>query len=80
MSPKTLESCHKGREFINYSIDHGADIRNGKGSHFIISTKKGMCVVPNHTGDLGKGLRSKIIKTLALILTLAGVLAFAFGG
>jgi predicted RNA binding protein YcfA (HicA-like mRNA interferase family) len=64
---KTLESLRNGKEFVEYARKSGAQVRNGKGSHCIVSTANGSCVVPLHPGDLGKGLRCKIIKTFAAI-------------
>lgn len=76
MTKKTLEACRKGKEFVDLSIARGADVRNGCGSHFVVSTPKGQCVIPVHNGDLGKGLRCKIIKTLALILAVILITIF----
>jgi len=67
MAKKRLEQCRSGRDFVNYATSNGADVRNGKGSHHIVSTDNGSCVVPLHNKDLGKGLRSKIIKTFVVI-------------
>jgi predicted RNA binding protein YcfA (HicA-like mRNA interferase family) len=67
MCEKKLETCRTGKEFISYAEHRGAEIRNGKGSHFIISTERGQAVVPVHPGDLGKGLRCKILKMFTLI-------------
>lgn len=64
---KKLEQCKSGKDFINYAESRGAEVRNGKGSHFVVSTASGQCVVPVHPGDLGKGLRCKISKTFVLI-------------
>lgn len=64
---KNLEQCRSGSDFIGYAKRHGAEVRNGKGSHFVVTTDNGQCVVPVHPGDLGKGLRSKISKTFVMI-------------
>ena len=77
-----LSSLRKGNEFINYALSRGATVRQGKGSHVIVKTERGSCVVPVHPGELGKGLRIRIIK----IFTAIGLAAFAitlfglFGG
>jgi len=67
MGKKRLEKCRRGTDFVNYAARKGAEIRNGKGSHHIIKTELGMCVVPVHNKDLGKGLRTKIFKTFVAI-------------
>lgn len=64
---KRLEQLRRGDEFISYAERRGASVRNGKGSHFMVSTDKGSVVIPVHNGDLGKGLRCKIIKSLLAI-------------
>lgn len=64
---KSLEQLRSGKEFLSYAERHGAEIRNGRGSHFVVVTDQGQCVVPVHPGDLGKGLRHSIVKTFALI-------------
>jgi predicted RNA binding protein YcfA (HicA-like mRNA interferase family) len=76
MSAKQLDTCRSGEEFIRYACAHGAVVDHGKGSHFKVMNERGMCVVPKHPGDLGKGLRCKIVKLftamgLALFLALA---------
>lgn len=64
---KDLEALRNGDELVRYAIQHGAKARNGKGSHVIVSTDRGACVVPVHAGDLGKGLRLKIVKVFLAI-------------
>ncbi|MHC4464642.1 MAG: type II toxin-antitoxin system HicA family toxin [Planctomycetota bacterium] len=64
---KRLSKCRKGKEFIKYARRKGAEIRSGRGSHHIVSTDKGSCVVPVHAKELGKGLLCKIVKTFKLI-------------
>ena len=64
---KNLDSCRSGKDFLGYAESHGAEVRNGHGSHFVVSTSEGKCVVPVHPGELGKGLRCKIIKLFVLI-------------
>ena len=65
---KSLKQCKSGKEFISYASTHGANVRNGHGSHFVVSTKKGSVTVPVHgNSDLGTGLRCKIIKLLLAI-------------
>ncbi len=66
MGKVSLDKCRSGGDFIAYAMKRGAEIRNGKGSHVIVKTQKGMCVVPIHR-ELGYGLRMKIIKTFIYI-------------
>ena len=84
MSSKHLDTCRTGSEFISYAERHGAEIRNGKGSHFVVSTPKGQTGVPVHPGDLGKGLRCKIVKLFVLIglglMPVACLIAALIGG
>jgi predicted RNA binding protein YcfA (HicA-like mRNA interferase family) len=79
---KSLQQLRNGREFIHYAETHGAQLRNGKGSHVIVSTPKGQTVVPHHNQDLGPGLRHKLVKLYIAIglsvLTLA-ILACSIG-
>lgn len=72
MGRKTIEQCKTGDDFLRYARRQGAEIRNGKGSHFIVSTERGQCTVPVHNSDLGKGIRCKILKTF-LSIGLAGL-------
>jgi hypothetical protein len=67
MAKKTLDSCRTGDDFLAYAQKRNAAIRNGKGSHFVVSTDTGSVVVPVHNGDLGKGLACKIRKAFVLI-------------
>lgn len=68
MSRKTLEQCKSGKDFISYATTHGATVRNGNGSHFMVTTERGGVVVPYHANnDLGTGLRHKIIKAFLTI-------------
>jgi predicted RNA binding protein YcfA (HicA-like mRNA interferase family) len=60
--PKNLNQLRSGKEFVNYAEKKGAKIRQGKGSHTIVEYEGQSFVIPVHTGDLGKGLRHKIIK------------------
>lgn len=64
---KKLEQLRNGFEFVKYAEQHGAELRDGKGSHCIVSTERGSAVVPRHSKDLGKGLRSKLVKTYLAI-------------
>lgn len=64
---KTLQQLRNGLEFVHWAKKHGAEIRNGKGSHCIVSTRKGQTVVPQHRRDLGTGLRVKLVKTFVAI-------------
>ncbi len=62
-----IDQLRSGDEFLSWAKSHGAEVRNGKGSHVMVTTAKGACVVPVHPGDLGKGLRCKIKKMFILI-------------
>ena len=75
-----INSLRSGKEFVSYATKHGGQVDRQCGSHATIKTEKGMCVIPVHPGDLGKGLRLKIVKTLMAILALAviGVMTFGF--
>ena len=74
-----LEQLRKGSEFIGYARQHGAEVRPGHGSHNIVRTEKGMAVVPVHAGDLGKGLRCKIVKAfLAIGLVLSALVVVSW--
>jgi len=67
MAKKRIEACRSGKDFLKFAQRAGADIRNGKGSHCVVRTERGSTVVPVHNQDLGKGLRSKLIKTFVVI-------------
>ena len=65
---KSLHSCRKGKEFVRYAKKSGAVVEPCKGSHQKVRTDKGVVVVPvGHTKEIGKGLRSAIIKQFAAI-------------
>lgn len=78
MKKNNLESLRTGKEFLNYALSNGASVRWGKGSHAIVKTDLGSCVIPVHPGDLGKGLRCKILKLFAAI-GLASVVMILIG-
>ena len=67
MGKRRLDQCRSGKDFLKYAERGGAEIRTGKGSHHIVKTDRGMCVVPVHASDLGKGILSKIVKTFCAI-------------
>ena len=70
---KSLSQCKSGKEIVHYVTSHGGTVRDGHGSHRIVSTTRGSVVVPVHGNhDLGTGLRCKILKVLAAI----GITAF----
>jgi predicted RNA binding protein YcfA (HicA-like mRNA interferase family) len=78
---KTLSQLRNGLDFVQYARRHGADIRNGKGSHCIVSTSRGQTVVPRHSRDLGTGLRAKLVKTftaIGLSILAIAIVAVAF--
>ncbi len=75
---KSLTDFRQGKEFVHYAEKKGAEIRQNGGSHAVVKTRLGACVVPVHPGDLGKGLRLKIVKVFLTIgLALAGVMLAA---
>lgn len=64
----SLDKCKSGKDFISYAETHGASVRNGRGSHFMVTTERGGVVVPYHAShDLGTGLRHKIVKAFIAI-------------
>lgn len=64
---KAIDQLRKGDEFVKYAQRQGATVRNGKGSHRVVSTQAGSVAIPVHNQDLGKGLRCKIVKQLLAI-------------
>lgn len=81
MAKHSIDQCRSGKDFLKFAKAHKAEIRNGKGSHVIVSTPKGSAVVPYHTQDLGPGLRTKLVKVftaigLAALLVACAVQAF----
>lgn len=78
MSKKSLDQCREGKDFIEYAETHGAaQVRNGKGDHFVVYGPKGQVVVPA-CHELGKGLRHKVIKTMIAIGISASVYFFFY--
>lgn len=68
MAKKSLDQCMTGDDFLKYAKKKPqARIRNGKGSHVIVETDLGSCVLPCHPRDLGTGLRHAIIKAMIAI-------------
>ena len=77
MAKKSLYDCRHGKDFAQYAETHGAkEIRPGKGDHVIIKGERGMVVVPV-AHELGKGLRSKVIKTM-IAIGISATLFFLF--
>jgi predicted RNA binding protein YcfA (HicA-like mRNA interferase family) len=74
--PKKLNQLRSGKEFVSYAEKRGAKVRQGKGSHTVVEYEGQSFVIPVHSGDLGKGLRHKIIKWFIAIGL--GILAFIF--
>lgn len=66
MGKKNLQQCQSGSDFIHYAETHGAQVRNGHGSHKVVYINDTQIVVPCHNKDLGTGLRCKIIKFFQL--------------
>ncbi len=62
-----LRQLRTAKEFLNYAERHGARLEPGKGSHIKVYGPRGQTVVPNHPGDLGKGLRIKLRKEFLAI-------------
>jgi len=67
--PKRVEDIRNARDVERWARDHGAEIRNGRGSHAkIYGPDGGMCVYPRHgNDDFAPGTRGSIIKTLIAI-------------
>ena len=74
MAKKRIEQYRNGKQFVKHARKQGASLRNGKGSHTIVQTERGSCVVPCHAKDLGKGIRISIMKTFIKIGLAAFVL------
>lgn len=69
MAKNTLDKCRSGKDFRHYA-EHHENCRETRqsGSHFIVKgTKPGSAIIPVHNGDLGTGIRQKIIKSLLAI-------------
>lgn len=68
MCKKELKANKSGKDLVDYAIIKGADIDRINGSHVIVKTPHGMCVVPVHGNQqLGKGIWCKVIKTFIAI-------------
>jgi hypothetical protein len=67
MSKKRLEACRSHDDFVSYASKRGGRIENGGRHTKIYSPDGGMAIVPRHPGDLAKGTRFSIIKTLIKI-------------
>lgn len=81
----SLTNCKSGRDFLGYAESHGASVRTGKGSHFMVTTSKGGVCVPYHAShDLGTGLRHKLVKAFIsigiLVLFFACILSYGVMG
>jgi predicted RNA binding protein YcfA (HicA-like mRNA interferase family) len=65
---KSLENLTSGKEFVKY-VEHNENTKSIRqcGSHVIAHTEKGMIVIPNHSKDLGTGMKRKLIKTMIII-------------
>jgi len=61
MGKKKLSECRTASEFVKYAERAGAEIQGG-GKHIKVKTETGQTVVPNGRRELGRGLRSVIIK------------------
>lgn len=71
---KSLAQFRKGTEFTAYAEAQGWDVRNCSGSHRVVTFPDGTkFAIPEH-GELGKGLRCKILKKF-LAFTLAAAAA-----
>ena len=70
---KRASQCHKGKELYHYTITHGGKPVRITGDHGIVELPNGEIeCIPVRNGDLGKGLRYKILKHLAA----AGITVF----
>ena len=73
MSKRSASQCTNGIELADYAERHGAKRERQSGSHVILTLPNGEVeVIPAHRGDLGKGLKCKILKHLAA----AGITVF----
>jgi hypothetical protein len=77
MAKKKLRQCQSGKDFLKYCRKQ-ANIEYGKGSHAKVVTDKGFVVIPHHNKDLGRGLRSVIIKGLVAIGVMGLVAMYVF--
>lgn len=81
---RNLDQCRTGmhidRHLKKMEKQGFCDIRDGKGSHRIVSNERGKCVYPVHASDLGKGLRCTIVKTLTKmgLALFAGLAIYVF--
>lgn len=52
----------KGREFIDYAVKEGCELRQG--NHPFVRASNGVgCPIPNHPGDLPTGTRRSILRS-----------------
>lgn len=78
---KSLQACRSGKDFLRLAEtaerNGKCKIRNGKGSHAVITTEQGAVVIPRHNDDLGIGLRKKLCKWFVILGLALLVLALA---
>jgi len=83
MSRTELRQCRTGKEFISFAKSRGAGVRNGHGSHQIVSRWGYSIPVPVHGNrDLPKGLRCAIIKqfiAVGISILVIGLPVILFG-
>lgn len=64
---KQLSQLRKGHDFIKECDKAGWEIRRNGGSHVIVTNPEGKSLcIPDH-GELHRGLRFKLVKTLTLM-------------
>jgi len=65
---KKISQCHSGKDFIQFALSRGANVRNGHGSHRIVYRNGHSVPVPVHGNhDLPKGLRCALIKQFLVL-------------
>ncbi len=77
---KNLEQMRYGKEMIRECEKKGWTVRRGKGSHVVVEnpeTHQSTCI-PDH-GELHKGIRLKLVKTLLGMGLLASIVVMFMG-
>ena len=72
--PKPVESIRNQHDVEQYARQMGMEIQQGK-RHGIVVSPKGKCPYPRHNGDYCVGTRWAIVKTLAMMAIVAGIVA-----
>ena len=64
---KSINQARTARAFIGWAVRHGAGTRQNGTSHVVITTPRGLTVVCQHSGEIPRQVRSKIVKTFAAL-------------